>query len=706
MPAIGRSLVDFLLRDRPATERYGLALVATLVAAVLTHLLAARLEQGLFVLLTPAVVLSALLGGFGPAVLATSLAVGLVNWSLHGELGFPTGPDRAPVAVFILASLAISSMASALRTVSARNTTATGELNRLAMELEEQATQLEQQLEESQVLHEELEQTSTKLAARTHDAEAASALSRGILASISDPFVVHDADWNFVYINAEAEQVFRQSPRGANGDLVGKRLWDVYPDLIGTAHEREMRRAATERIPVTYEAFYAEAASWAVMSCYPLPDGGLATQWRDITGRRRAEERSRYLARASEVLASSLDYETTLRELAHVVVPELAEWCTVHMADPDGTVREVALAHADPQRIEWANELNRRYPPDPDAPEGAAAVIRSGEPLLIPEITDELLERSAHDDEHRRILLALGLRSAMIVPLVARGRVLGALSLLSVRTGRRYTDADLELASELARRAAIAVDNALLHRTETQARIAADEANATKMQFLAVMSHELRTPLNAIGGYAELMQLGLRGPVTDAQLQDLDRIMLSQRSLLGIINDILNFARIDAGHLEFRYSDVPMGPLLHEVQGVVTPQLLAGSIALSGVSCDESLVVRGDREKIRQIFLNLLSNAMKFTRAGGSITLRCERSGADARIEVRDTGIGIDAERLHTVFEPFVQLDRSLTSQHEGTGLGLSISRDLARAMHGDLVASSEPGVGSVFTVILPLATP
>jgi signal transduction histidine kinase len=315
-----------------------------------------------------------------------------------------------------------------------------------------------------------------------------------------------------------------------------------------------------------------------------------------------------------------------------------------------------------------------------------------------------MISATTVDDEHRRITLAVGLRSAMIVPLIARGRVLGALSLFSITTGRRYGPEDLVLATEIARRAALAVDNALLHRAERMAHEAADEANTAKMQFLAVMSHELRTPLNAIGGYAQLVRLGLRGPITDEQAQDLDRISLNQRNLLGLINDILNFAKIEAGHLEFDLANVRIAPLLADLDGVVAPQLETGALTLLEATCDDGLAVYGDEEKIRQILLNLLSNAIKFTPAGGTIGVACAVEDGRVRIDVRDTGIGIAPERLGAVFDPFVQLDRTLTSRHEGTGLGLSISRDLARAMGGDISAVSEPGRGSTFSLFLPRA--
>ena len=703
----GNHLGHFLTRERSRAERYTLALLSTGIAAAATIAFLPQLERAVFVLFWPAVLFSAIVAGTVPAILSSLLAILVVELLVlapPGHVGHLDPSDVSPLLAFLVTSFVMSSIANALRVARMRATDATHALHQVALELDEQATELEQRLKESQSLQEALEQTSTALALRTQEAEAASAFSVGILASISDPFVVHDAAWRFAYINASAAQLFASTGRAVRGSLIGQRVWDAYPDLVGSDIEREMRRAATARIPVTFEAYYAETGTWSVMSCYPLSDGGLATQWKDVTARRRAEENASYLARASDVLASSLDYETTLRELAHIVVPELAAWCTIHVVGPDGDVRQVALAHRDPEQVKWAEALNERYPPDQHAAQGVPNVLRTGVPELYPAITEEMLLAGTQDDEHRRIIQALGLRSAMIVPLAARGRILGALSLLSVGGGRRYGDADLELAMELGRRAALAVDNALLHRAELRARIAADDANAAKMQFLTVMSHELRTPLNAIGGYAELMRLGIRGPISDVQAQDLDRIMSSQRHLLGLINDILNFAKIEAGHVELHLSNVPVRQLLADVEMVVAPQLLMGTLSFATPTCPADLLARGDPEKIRQIVLNLLSNAIKFTPSGGVVTLRADGFGDSVRIEVLDTGVGIAPDRLAAVFDPFVQLDRSLTSSHEGTGLGLAISRDLARAMHGDITARSEPGRGSAFTLTMPRA--
>ena len=252
-----------------------------------------------------------------------------------------------------------------------------------------------------------------------------------------------------------------------------------------------------------------------------------------------------------------------------------------------------------------------------------------------------------------------------------------------------------------------AIGEQLSERSESAeaARKAAEAANRSKGEFLAVMSHELRTPLNAIGGYAELIELGVRGPVTDEQRADLARIQQSQKHLLGLINQVLNYTRIESGSLLYELTRVPLREAVEEAEVLVMPQVRAKQLAYALADCDPTLVVRADREKLQQILLNLLSNAIKFTPPGGHITVSGGRSEAGhVRLTVSDTGVGIEPDKLEVIFEPFVQVDAKLTRRQEGVGLGLAISRDLARGMHGDLTVVSAPGAGSTFTVVLPSA--
>jgi PAS domain S-box-containing protein len=236
-------------------------------------------------------------------------------------------------------------------------------------------------------------------------------------------------------------------------------------------------------------------------------------------------------------------------------------------------------------------------------------------------------------------------------------------------------------------------------------RLAVSEAaNTTKTEFLAAMSHELRTPLNAIGGYTDLLSLGLGGPVTAEQREYLDRIRSSQQHLLKIISDLLNFSRMQAGHLSYEIVPLSLSSVIEGVIPMIEPSAAAKGVELHAGPPPTDCVALGDRARVDQILLNLLSNAIKHTAAGGSITVACSVSADRALMAVADTGSGIPKEKLESIFEPFVQLGRSLSSSHEGMGLGLSISRDLARAMNGDLTVSSKVGKGSTFTLSLPRA--
>ncbi len=257
-----------------------------------------------------------------------------------------------------------------------------------------------------------------------------------------------------------------------------------------------------------------------------------------------------------------------------------------------------------------------------------------------------------------------------------------------------------ELAHELA------LTNEELRAAIGEAREAweiADSANRTKAEFMAVMSHELRTPLNSIGGYVDLLEMELRGPLNDAQRSDLQRIRRSQQHLLGIITDILSFTRLEATQVKYEIIDVPVRALLADLEGVVTSLAHAKSIEYICEAPPANTFARTDPDKLRQIMINLLSNAVKFTEPGGRINVSCSIDGRSVSITVEDTGCGIPADKFAAVFEPFVQLEGGLTRTSEGTGLGLAISRGLARAMGADITLTSKLGHGSAFTLIVPL---
>jgi PAS domain S-box-containing protein len=292
---------------------------------------------------------------------------------------------------------------------------------------------------------------------------------------------------------------------------------------------------------------------------------------------------------------------------------------------------------------------------------------------------------------------------------------------MEVRERRKFEDALLnarraaeEAATQLEEQAvelemqsdALHNANEELHRLNVdleKQRQAADEANHAKSNFLAVMSHELRTPLNAIGGYVQLLEMGVHGPVTPQQREALGRIDRSQRHLLRLINDVLNLSRIEAGRVDYVVERVPLLEVVNSVTPMVEPQLESKRLGLESF-IPQNVVASADREKVQQILLNLLTNAIKFTGEGGSICVEAGKESDRVFLKVIDTGIGIAPEMLESVFEPFTQVDASHSRAAEGTGLGLAISRDLARGMSGDLTAESTPGSGSAFELTLPVA--
>ncbi|MDP9206024.1 MAG: ATP-binding protein [Gemmatimonadota bacterium] len=277
------------------------------------------------------------------------------------------------------------------------------------------------------------------------------------------------------------------------------------------------------------------------------------------------------------------------------------------------------------------------------------------------------------------------------------------LLLTQARELEHQTNEARELAHELA------LTNEELRAVISEAKKAwavADAANRSKAEFLAVMSHELRTPLNSIGGYVELLEMELRGPLTDEQKADLGRIRRSQEHLLGIINDILNFTRLDATELKFDIIDVPVRALMGDLDAVVSSLARAKSLEYRSDFPPRSVFARTDPDKLRQIMINLISNAVKFTPEGGRVRVSCGVREKLVSIRVEDNGPGIPLDKQEAVFEPFVQLDRGLTRTTDGTGLGLAISRGLARGMGGDIQLKSDLGRGSVFTVTVPLGRP
>ncbi len=411
----------------------------------------------------------------------------------------------------------------------------------------------------------------------------------------------------------------------------------------------------------------------------------------------RAEEARRrieILAEASNRLSASLDYRRTVQTVARLAVPALADWCFVEVQDEGGPIRLLACSHQDPARVEFAFDILRRYPIDPANPFGTARVLRTGEPEFMGPITPEMAAMVARDAEHLQALLTIGFVSSVSVPLSAAGRTFGVLSLVQAESGRRFGPDDLPLATELAHRAAVAIENARLYEE-------ALAANRAKAGFLATMSHELRTPLNATIGYVDLLLMGIPEPVPVGARRHVERIQLASRHLLSIIEEILTFSRIEAGRETVEREAVDLAGLVGEVSAIVEPLANERGLLLHVPDDVSPPTLVTDPRKLRQILVNLLGNAVKFTERG-SVGFALERAGGAVLLHVRDTGIGIEPALHEAIFEPFRQVDGGMTRAAPGTGLGLTVSRELARLLGGDILVQSAPGRGSTFTVRLP----
>jgi PAS domain S-box-containing protein len=532
--------------------------------------------------------------------------------------------------------------------------------------------------------------------------ERADDLLRTTLRSIGDAVIATDPQGHVSFMNVVAERLTKWTSEEARGQL----LHDVFPifnedtgavvenpvdkvlregAIVGLANHTMLRRRDGSEIPIDDSAAPIRSEAGVLE--------GVVLVFRDVSEEKRQLHRRLFLARATEEIAAAADYRDALRRIAALACPRMADWAGVDILDPvTGQLQQLAVAHVDPAKVLFAAELAKKYPPDPNATSGARNVIRTGRSELYPEIPKELLEAGAQDEEHLRLIRELDLRSAMVVPLRGQRGTYGALSFIFVGDTRRYTEQDLELAEELSKRVSLLIER---RRLEEQAEI----ANRMKDEFLATISHELRTPLQAILGYGAMLE---RKVATDPD-KALSVIMRNAHAQARLVEDMLDMSRILSGKLGLTMSRVDLAAAVAAAVDAVKPAATTRSQRISVDLAEDLGVVTGDFERLQQIVLNLLTNAVKFTPREGSIAVTATRTGSTVRLVVADTGKGIGAEHLASIFDRFRQVDSSSTRTQGGLGLGLAIVKYLVEAHGGTVTAQSEgPGKGSTFTVTLP----
>jgi PAS domain S-box-containing protein len=410
-----------------------------------------------------------------------------------------------------------------------------------------------------------------------------------------------------------------------------------------------------------------------------------------------AQQRLAFLAEASAVLSSSLNYEQTLANLSRLLVPALADFSTVHMVEEDGSIRQFAVAHPDEEKARLLWELDRRWPLDHTSHVGTPQVIRTGQPDMVPTIDDERLRSFSPTEEQLAMLRQLNMTSSMTVPLISRGRTIGALSLMTNTAQHHFGPADLALAEELARRAAIAVDNARLYE---------EAQNAIRMrdQFLSLASHELKTPLTSLMGYAELLEKRSRqsGAFGERELRALRVISDQSRRLSKLVSALLDLSRIQRGQLSIERRPFDLHGLVQRLIEEVQPA--QEQHVLSCESTDEQLVVLGDELRIEQVLQNLVQNAIKYSPDGGTVCINLQRRGSEAQVSIVDEGIGIPADSIPQLFSRFYRA-RNVDPQHiSGMGIGLYVVKEIVGLHGGTVSVTSEEGKGSTFMITLPLA--
>ena len=476
------------------------------------------------------------------------------------------------------------------------------------------------------------------------------------------------------------------------------RATDAWSHALSTGEPYEVEYRFRRASDGSYRWFLARGAC--------VRDGeGRIVRWvgscTDIDDHKRSEETHRFLAEAGALLASSLDHRQTLPALARLAVPHMADWCSIQLLDSKGDLERVAVAHADPHRLDVIREIERQYPADEN--DAARRIVRTGASEYVHELTDDMLVASSRDPHHLELIRILGLRSWMAVPIKVDRRTIGVISLASSESGRLFDQRDVDIAEELGRRVGASIDNARLFEMTQQERRRAEEASRAKDELLGVTSHELRTPLNAILGWVRMLRSGhLSDDKRERALETIERNVKIQ---VQLVEDLLDFNRVITGKLRLALAPLEPAEVVEAAVDVIRPAAEAKNVRLQVLLDPDAGILNGDAERLQQVVWNLLSNAVKFTPKDGRVYIRMQREDSHVEIVVADTGAGIAPAFLPHVFQPFRQQDATATRAHGGLGLGLAIVKHLVELHGGSIEARSDGvGKGATFVVRLPVS--
>jgi PAS domain S-box-containing protein len=644
--------------------RYGGAVILVLAAALIQSSLPALFSDRPFFLFFAATFAAAVFLGFRPALLAIALASAEVLY-----VSGTSGMTAVQTLLFAVFGLALAFAVAARQGAEQRHAAAERERGRLGAEIERERQRL---------------------------LSIVSNVPGIVWEAWGDPGLMSQR-MNFV-----SEHVTRMLGYSVEEWLAQPNFWltIVHPEdremAAKTAHEHFLAGGSGTNtfrwMTKDGRELWVESHSTIVAGDDGKPIGMRGVTF-DIHARKRAEDSLRLLTETSEILSSSLDYETIIPEAARRVVSHLGDWCAVSFIDESGFSRRVAVAHRDPAKDGLAQKMLTDFPPRRNLPQQVVDSINLRRPTILNAIDESFIATATSSPEHAALVRELGFGSMLVAPMVARDRFIGAISFISARHGR-YDAADAELAELVARRCAIAIDNAQLYH-------AAVEASNAKDEFLATVSHELRTPMTATLGWVRMLSLGHFDPETHKTA--LEAIERSTRAQAKLIEDILDVSSIILGKFRLDRAPVDLRGVVDAAIDTLRPASDAKNITIDVHTARWSGIVQGDADRLQQVMWNLVSNAIKFGQRNGHIDVVVERADDHARISVRDDGPGIDPAFLPHVFDRFRQADGGATRAHGGLGLGLAIVRHLVE-LHGGTVraVSDGPGTGAAFIVELP----
>jgi PAS domain S-box-containing protein len=481
---------------------------------------------------------------------------------------------------------------------------------------------------------------------------------------------------------------------------------DVYPPELAERYRSEDRRVLESGVPLVVEEREVTSGGGlryleTIKTAFRDETGAVAGTVgiaRDVTERKRREQQDRILARTGLVLASSLEVGDTLRDIVELLVPELGSWCVLDLVGPDGRFDTVEVAAEDRECEALIRSIRLKYPLEPEAEGGLmGSVVRGGEPLLIPRVTDDMLRTASRDEEHLSALRRLPLRSCMMVPMIARGRAVGLLTIATAGSRPAFVPRDLHLVQELGRYAALAIDNAVLYQTAQAAQLEAREAVRARDEVLGVVAHDLRNPLSALSMLIDILEVEGSASANVEAMQDITRQMDR------LIQDLLDVRRMERGLLPLQRTCLPVHAALVRAGDLLEPVAAQREVRLELTSVEEDLRVHADADRVLQVLSNLVGNAIQVSPRGGRVIVRAEPSGNEVVFTVTDGGPGIPEDQIGEVFKEFWQ---SPDIRRGGAGLGLTIAKGIVESHGGRIWLESTVGRGTTFFFRLPVCVP